>query len=145
MVARLAALAVVVLLGTGAFWYYRWRVANPAQQSTITPEAKAYTRNLGLSDVKMEAKESFTGGQLVEITGKIANNGERPVAAVEVTCVFYDPYGQEVLRERVAIVKAQGGGLKPGETKPFRLPFDTLPASWNQGPPQLVIASIRFS
>jgi hypothetical protein len=37
------------------------------------------------------------------------------------------------------------GGLKPGETKSFRLPFDNLPDSWNQGMPQLVIASVKFN
>ena len=37
------------------------------------------------------------------------------------------------------------GGLKPGETKSFRLPFDDLPQSWNQSMPQLVIAGVKFS
>jgi hypothetical protein len=34
--------------------------------------------------------------------------------------------------------------LMPGETKEFRLPFDTLPESWNQALPDLVIAQIVF-
>ena len=49
-----------------------------------------------------------------------------------------------VLKERVEIVRGRLGGLKPGETKDFRLPFDNLPQSWNQGMPQLVIAEIVF-
>jgi hypothetical protein len=40
---------------------------------------------------------------------------------------------------------AGNGGLKPGETKSFRLPFDDLPDSWNQAMPQLVIAGVKFS
>ena len=36
-------------------------------------------------------------------------------------------------------------GLKPGETKSFRLPFDDLPESWNQVMPQLRIAAVKFS
>ncbi|MBL8220676.1 MAG: hypothetical protein JNL62_15705, partial [Bryobacterales bacterium] len=58
--------------------------------------------------------------------------------------IFYDPYGQVVLKDRVEIVRVKTGGIQPGETKPFRLPFDTLPASWNQDMPQLVIAEIVF-
>ena len=50
-----------------------------------------------------------------------------------------------VLRERVAIVKMSGKGLKPGETRSFRLPFDSIPSSWNQALPQLVIARIEFA
>jgi hypothetical protein len=58
--------------------------------------------------------------------------------------VFYDAYGQVVLRERVAIVRSRTGGLQPGETKSFRLPFDSIPESWNQAMPQLVIAQVLF-
>jgi len=92
----------------------------------------------------MKATEAFSGQQVVEIVGQIANNGDRAVRTVEVMCVFYDSSGQIVLRERVGIVRERTGGLKPGEKKPFRMPFDGLPPSWNQGSPQLVIAAIQF-
>ncbi len=118
--------------------------AKPSVPVELTPEAKAYTRNLGLSSIEMKATEAFSGQQVVEITGKIANNGDRPLRIVEVTCIFYDPYGQVVLRERIAIVREKMGGLNPGETKDFRLAFDTLPNTWNQSAPQLVIAGIQF-
>jgi hypothetical protein len=49
-----------------------------------------------------------------------------------------------VLRSRVPIVSQRMGGLKPGETKSFRLPFDEIPESWNQAMPQLVIAGVKF-
>jgi hypothetical protein len=63
---------------------------------------------------------------------------------VEIICVFYDAYGQVVLRERVPILSTKTGGVAPGETKAFRLPFDNLPESWNRMMPQLVIARIDF-
>lgn len=107
-------------------------------------EAKEYIKSLGLAGVEMKASESFGGQQLVEIVGSVKNNGGRGLKMVELTCVFSDPYGQVVLREKAAIVRADKGGLKPGETKPFRLPFDTLPKSWNQAMPQMVIAGLVF-
>jgi hypothetical protein len=58
--------------------------------------------------------------------------------------VFFDPYGQLVLRERVPIVTEKMGGLATGATKSFRLAFDSIPESWNQALPQLVIARIVF-
>jgi len=64
------------------------------------------------------------------------------VELAEVACVFYDSIGQMVLREKATIVRR---ALKPGETQAFRLPFDDIPASWNNQMPQLVIAQIRFS
>ncbi|HOQ44664.1 MAG TPA: FxLYD domain-containing protein [Bryobacteraceae bacterium] len=138
------AVAVAVL---GVFAYLNSRWTGPETQAPVlTEEAREYVRRgaLPLSDVEMSAKESFAGQTLVEITGKITNTGERAVRLVEVTCVFRDPYGQVVLRERLPIVSARGGGLKPGETKDFRLPFDTIPNTWNQSLPDLVIAQIQF-
>ena len=140
----LVILAVVLVITGAAFWFLFLKPAPPQQPGTLTPEAKAYTRNLGLSDVAMGAKESMMQSTLVEITGKISNNGDRALSLVEINCVFYDPYGQIVLRERVPIIKARGPGLKAGETRDFRLPFDSIPQGWNQALPQLVIARIDF-
>ena len=142
--ALVVAVAVAAVLATAGGWYYHWRLTHPAQPAALTPEAKAYTRNLALSGVQMKATEAYAGQQVVEITGTIANNGTRAVKLVEVMCVFYDPYAQVVGRERVAIVRASGGALKPGQSRPFRLAFDELAQSWNQAMPSLVIANIAF-
>ena len=37
------------------------------------------------------------------------------------------------------------GDLGPGETKAFRLAFDSIPDSWNKQMPDLVIAQILFA
>lgn len=114
----------------------------PPKETPLTPEAKAYVRNLQLSDVSMKATESYSKQVITEIEGKVTNSGDRTVEFAEVACVFYDSIGQMVLREKATIVKRP---LKPGETQAFRLPFDDIPASWNNQMPQLVIAQIRFS
>lgn len=136
---------VVVLAGAGGF-VYLLRAANraPAGPPPLSTEARAYVHSLALSGVEMKANTSYLNQQVVEITGNIGNNGDRKLNVVEINCVFYDPYGQPVLRERVPIVSKKMGGLNPGETKQFRLPFDTIPDAWNQAMPQLVIAQIQF-
>ena len=138
-------IAVVILLGTGVWAYTQYLDRHNTSDLPLTPEAKLYTRNLQLSDVELKAKENYFQQAVVEINGKIANTGPRPLDTVEIYCVFRDPYGQLVLRRRLAIVNPRMGGLKPGETKTFRLPFDDLPQSWNQSMPQLVIAGVKFS
>lgn len=107
-------------------------------------EAKQYIKQLALSDFDMKASESYGGQELVEMTGNITNNGPRPLQRVDLNCVFADPYGQPVLRETVPIVRPDKGGLKPGETKPFRLAFDNVPKTWNQSTPQMVMAGVVF-
>jgi len=137
-------IALILVIGGSAFWYVLKYGASAPKAPVLTSEAKAYVRYLKLADVEMKAHESYVKQAIVEIVGKITNAGERPLKQVQLNCVFYDPYGQVVLRERVAIVRAKAGGLNPGETKSFRLAFDSLPASWNNAMPQLVIASIDF-
>ncbi len=137
--------AVVALLAAAGWGYMRYVDLHGNVDIPLTAEARTYTRNLQLSDVEMKASENYFQQAVVEIEGKIANTGNRPLDTVEIYCVFRDPYGQLVLRRRLAIVSPRMGGLKPGETKSFRLPFDDLPASWNQAMPQLVIAGVKFS
>lgn len=137
-------IAALVLIAGGVFLYFRWADSHKPEPLSLSPEAKEYVRNLKLSGVEMNAHESYLKQMVVAIQGEIANAGDRPVQLVELNCVFYDSYGQLVLRERVPIVSAKMGGLKPGETKRFRLPFDNIPESWNRQMPQLVIAGMRF-
>jgi len=137
-------LVLAVLLG-GVYAFLALRPVPPISQITLTPDAKAYVRSLKLSEVEMKAAESYMKNTLVEILGKITNNGDRTLRSVEINCIFYDAYGQVVLRERVPIVRIKDGPVfKPGDSRSFRLPFDSLPATWNQGMPQLVIARIEF-
>ena len=141
----LVAVGVLVLLGLAAWGFLGyWERTHAPAPGVLTAEAKQYVRNLQLSEVEMKATESYMKQKVVEITGKITNNGPRPVNLVEINCVFRDAYGQVVLRERVAIVGRRTGTLAPGDKKSFRLAFDTIPESWNQGLPDLVIAQIVF-
>ncbi len=137
MEARLAAPVLAVLLTACQ------TQAPPAGEPTA--EAKAYLKNLAFSEVELKATEAFSGHQVVEVLGRITNNGQRPIRSIEVFCIFYDAYGQIVLRERQAIVRGRDGEFTTGRTRAFRLAFDSLPESWNQALPQLVIAHIEFA
>jgi hypothetical protein len=139
----LIVIGIVIALGSVLFYYLQVS-KQPNPNFPLTPEAKVYVRNLQLSDVDMKASESYFKQVVVEIEGKIANAGDRNLTVVDIYCIFYDSYGQMVLRKRVPIVNQRMGGLKPGDTKSFRLPFDEIPESWNHTMPQLVIAGIKF-
>jgi hypothetical protein len=134
-------IAIAALAAVGLLWF----VNHPhpaATTASLSADAKAYVRNLQLSEVTMKATESYVGQTVTEIEGKIANAGGRTVQHADVYCVFYNSYGEVILRERVAIVVTN---LKPGETRTFRLPFDDIPGGWNNQMPQLVIARIEFA
>jgi hypothetical protein len=136
-------LAAILIFGAFGWLTFSPKPAAPAPP-VLTPQAKAYLPNLGLSNVRMQAAESYVQSRLVEILGDITNKGNRTLKVAEVTCVFRNYAGQEIARERALVVGGRGGPLAPGETKSFRLPFDTIPESWNQGLPTLIIAQIQF-
>ena len=144
----LIVIALVLVVGLAGFLYLN-RVSQqpPPPPPGLSGEARAYIHNgfLKILDADMKAHESYLKQQIVEITGSIQNRGDRVLETVEINCVFYDAYGQVVLRDRVPIVSKKMGKLAPGETKQFRLPFDSVPNGWNQAMPQMVIASIEFS
>jgi hypothetical protein len=133
---------VLVVAGIFAYLTFGPKPAPPAAP-VLTQEAKDYLGSLPLSDVKMQASESYINQSLVEILGKIGNTGNRGVKLVQVNCVFVNVNGQALKRELVTVV-GKNGGLRPGETRPFRLAFDNPPAGWNQALPALVIAQIQF-
>lgn len=138
-------IALVLIAGTGAFLYLNRAAEKPPQPpAALTGDARTYVHNgfLPIKDVDMQAHESYLKQQVVEITGKIQNTGNRVVSNAQIYCVFLDSYGQVVLRERVAIVKQK---LAPGDTQGFRLAFDNIPEGWNQAMPTIVIASIEFA
>ena len=113
-----------------------------APEGPLAAESKVYVRDyLRLSEVGLKATENYAGQTVTEVEGKITNNGSRIVHYAAVSCVFYDRYGQVIKRERVPLIRTD---LKPGATRPFRLPFDDVPDSWNSQMPQLVIASLQF-
>ena len=141
----LAVAGAFVLAALAAWLYFRAPAAPDAGADQASSEAKAYLSHLALSDVSMKATENFMKQQVVEVQGNIRNNGSRSLATVAVYCLFYDVNGRELHRERLPIVHSKATPLHPGETRPFRLPFDALPDGWNQAMPKLVVASITFA
>ena len=115
------------------------------EDQTVSTAAREYVKNLNLSDVTIKATENFMHQQVVEVEGIISNRGPRPLKSVNVYCIFSAIDGHELHRERVPIVQAKGKPLEPNESRPFRLPFDTVPDGWNQAVPKMFIAGIDFA
>jgi hypothetical protein len=133
--------AIAAALAGGLLWFVN-RPKPVEATAPLSADAKAYVRNLQLSEVSMKATENYMKQMVTEIEGKITNAGDRTVQHADVYCVFYNSYGEVILRERVPIVVTN---LKPGETRAFRLPFDDIPGGWNNQMPQLVIARIELT
>lgn len=139
------ALGILLMAALGGGWvFYNQAQVTTDGEPPLTQEARDYLPRLDLTGVEMSAAEDALGQTLLEITGKVANNGDRVVSLVEVNCVFRDVNDVEIDRQRAQVVRPRGGPLTPGETQDFRLPFDNISEAWNQAMPNLYIAQIQF-
>jgi hypothetical protein len=138
-------LGVLLVAAAGVGLVYLQQTSESDSEAVLTDAARAYLPNLDLNNVSMEAREDALGQTLLEITGEITNLGDREISVVEANCVFRDPSGQELERQRSAFVSERTGVLAPGETQSFRMAFDSVPPGWNQILPDLFIAQIQFS
>lgn len=143
LVPIIGAIIVAVILVCGIVYLSRTPPRAPEQPPT--PEAKAYVHYLKLSNVSLKAAENLMNQRVVEVDGNITNTGPRALQTVDVYCFFYNVQGRQIDRERVPMVVSTSAPLKPGETRSFRLPFDTVPDGWNQTVPGMVIARIVFA
>jgi hypothetical protein len=113
-----------------------------------------YAANLKFSDLKMSAAENFVGATVSYIDGTVANSGNQTVTHVVVDVTFKDSLGQLAQRETVPLHVLQTTGpypdavdvsvspLTPGQSKPFRLTFESISALWNHEYPELKVADV---
>ena len=97
----------------------------------------------------MSAAENFVGATVSYIDGTVTNTGNQTVTHAIVTVTFKDDIGQLAQREDVPLHVLDTSGpypdavdlsvapLAPGQSKPFRLTFETISQQWNHEYPEL--------
>ena len=73
-------IGLVLVIGLGGFLYLdRAAQKPPPAHPPLTGPARAYARELKLTNVEMKAHESYLKQSVVEIVGNIQNTGDRIV------------------------------------------------------------------
>jgi hypothetical protein len=113
-----------------------------------------YAANLKFSDLKASAAENFAGATVNYLDGVISNTGDKTVIHAVVEVRFKDDLGQVAQQEEWPIHVLRTGGpydeavdlnyspLEPGQSKPFRLTFETISAQWNHAYPELRVTQV---
>jgi hypothetical protein len=142
-IAIAAVIAVAVLIALA--------LRQPEKKSSGPPP---YAANLKLSDFKMSAAENFVGATVSYVDGTISNGGDRTVTHIVVEVNFKDDMGQIAQREQIPmqVLKTDGpypeavdfslSPLGPGQSKPFRLTFESISAQWNRQVPEIQITDV---
>ncbi len=146
---RTIAIAVAVVMVIAVVFAFLLR-DQPKTASGPPP----YAANLKLSDFKMSAAENFVGHTVSYIDGTVVNAGDKIVTRVMVQVTFKDDLGQLAQREEVPMQALKTDGpypeavdfgispLGPGQSKTFRLTFESISAQWNRQYPEIQITNV---
>jgi len=103
----------------------------------------------------MSEATSFSGAKVTYIDGQITNSGDRTLTAVTAQVGFHSDVGQfaqrsalplSLIRTREPYVDTQpvsAAPIEPGQTRDFRLIFDTVPEDWNLQIPEIRVISVH--
>jgi hypothetical protein len=141
------AMVAVIAIAVGAALLLRSR-----PKSVLGPPP--YAANLKLSDFKMSAAENFVGATVSYVDGTVANSGNKTITHVVVEATFKDELGQLAQREEIPmqVLKTDGpypeavdfsvAPLGPGQSKAFRLTFESISAQWDHQYPEIRITDV---
>ncbi|HEV2620353.1 MAG TPA: DUF2393 family protein [Acidobacteriaceae bacterium] len=142
-----AAAALIVVVAAAVFFFAGRKAAAPAP-STLQP-ADAYAASLPLSQMAMSESESLSGGKLTYLDGHVTNTGSRTVTGATVQVVFangedlapqVDTVPLTLIRMKQPYIDVEpmsAEPLKPGDSRDFRLTFETVPDNWNTQMPEV--------
>jgi hypothetical protein len=117
--------------------------------------APPYASSLKFSDLKASAAQNFVGATVSYLDGRVTNAGDKTVIHAVVQITFKDDMGQTAQREELPIRVLRTGGpydeavdlnmspLEPGQSKPFRLIFESISAQWNHAYPDMLVTQVR--
>jgi len=113
-----------------------------------------YAAKLKLSDLKMSAAENFVGATVNYVDGTVTNTGDKTVTRITVEVTFKDDMGQLAQREEVPLQVLKTSGpypeavglnaspLRPGQSEPFRLTFESISTQWNRQYPDIQVTDV---
>ena len=141
----IAAVAVVltVILGI-AVWVVHTRSSRPQPRAALTAEGREYLQHIEIAEVKVSAATNFLGDMVTYVDAKVTNTGSRPIRQLDLRLEFSDMLNQVVLREIAYPLTARMPPLKAGESRPFRVTFEKMPAEWNQALPTITAVGLHF-
>lgn len=123
--------------------------------STGMAAADPYAAKLSVSGLQMSEATSFSGAKVTYIDGQLANSGDKTLTAITVQVGFHSDVGQfaqrvalplSFIRTRQPYVDTEpvsAAPIEPGQTRDFRLIFDTVPPDWNLQFPEIRVINVR--
>ena len=144
-----------ILIGIVIVGVIRVAIAHILRSEQKKPaEPSPYAADLKFSELKASAAQNFAGATVSYLDGTVTNSGNQTIIHALVQVTFKDDMGQTAQREELPIHVLRTGGpydeavdlnvspLLPGQSKPFRLTFESISAQWNHAYPDLKVTQV---
>jgi Protein of unknown function (DUF2393) len=157
------AAGVVILIAAAVILSLELR-HKPALATPISAALDPYSANLPISGLALSDSTNLAGGKVTYLDGRIANTGNRTVSAITVQVLFYDSAKAvtkngatqnevtqnetqplRLIRTRdpyIDVEPVSAAPLHPGDSREFRLIFDTVSRDWNGAFPEIRILHV---
>ena len=149
IVAGVVVIAIVVIL---IVFSHHAPPANPGGAGLAPPDP--YASKLPISHLQMSQASNMVGGQSTYLDGQITNQGDKTISGITVQVGFVgftnqlvgkDTMPLALIRTREPYVDTESvsaAPILPGQTRGFRLIFDSIPQDWNQNYPEVRVIQI---
>lgn len=114
-----------------------------------------YARYLAISNLHMSQSSTYLGATQTYIDGDIVNHGDKTLTGITIQVAFRDFTGQigqkntmplSLIRTHQPYVESEpvsAAPIAPGQTREFRLIFESIPSEWNQQYPEIRVIAVQ--
>ncbi len=146
-VAFLVGIGIVSLLVGAAVVFSRYSTpagSEPEKPLPMGPAEQAYAQRIHFLEPKMSRAANFLNQEVTYIFCTVENGGDRKVQQIEITLEFYDPFNQVNLRDKQRLFLPGAPAFLPGQQRDVQIPYEHLPATWNQVFPSIRVTGLQF-
>jgi hypothetical protein len=146
-VAFLVGIVVVALLVGGAVLFSRYSTPATSQDDKplpVGPAEQAYAPQIHFLEPKMSRAANFLNQEVTYVFCSVENSGGRKIHQIEITIEFHDPFNQVILRDKQRLFLSTAPPFLPGQRRDVQIPYEHIPAQWNNVFPSIVVSGIAF-
>ena len=139
---------VVIAVSIGFYFWFSSSKSQPGGSQPhlpFGPAEQAYAAKIGIEKIALSRAENFAHQEITTLAAEIANNGDQPLKAVEITIEFSDEMSQVVLRESRILFGGPSAPVAPVSRREFEVSFEHVPSSWNMQQPVVRVTGIQFT
>jgi hypothetical protein len=146
-VAFLAGIAIVSVLVGAAMLYSKYAKPPESEDDKPVPmdaAGVAYAPQIHFLETKMSRAANFLNQEVTYVFCTVENGGDRKIHQIEITLEFHDPFGQVILRDKQRLFLQTAPPFLPGQQRDVQIPYEHIPAQWNNVFPSIAVTGLAF-